>query len=90
MEPVDDSVGFEVELRRQHLDGVLGWVRLLHVRFPQGFFLLGSQHHPRLLYLAEGTQVQRGEGRTHTLGASAGRVAVRASAQQTVPPLQVS
>lgn len=76
VEPVDDGVGFQVELRGQHLNSVLRGVGLQQVGLPQGFLLLSSQHHPRLLHLAVGTQVQRGQSWTHTLGASAGRVAV--------------
>lgn len=72
VEPVDDSVGFEVELGGQHLDGVLGGVGLQEVGLPQGFFLLSSQHYPRLLHLAVRAQVQRGQGRTYTLRTSAG------------------
>lgn len=72
MEPVDDRVGFEVELGGQHLDGVLRGVGLQEVRLPQGFFLLSSQHYPRLLHLAVRAQVQRGQGRAHTLRTSTG------------------
>lgn len=89
MEPVDDGVGFEFELGGQYLDGVLRGVGLQEVGLPQGFFLLSSQHHSGLLHLAVGAQVQRGQGRTHRLGTSAGGVAVRAGAQQPVPPFQI-
>lgn len=72
VEPVDDSVGFEVELGGQHLNSVLRGVRLQQVGLPQGFFLLSTQHHPRFLHLAVGAQVQRGQRWTHTLRTSAG------------------
>lgn len=72
VEPVNDCVGLEVELGGQHLNGVLRGVGLQQVGLPQGFLLLSSQHHPRLLHLAVGTQVQRDQGRTHTLRAGAG------------------
>lgn len=58
VEPVDDSVSFEFELGGQYLDGVLRRVRFQEVSLPQGFLLLCSQHHPRLLHLAVGAQVQ--------------------------------
>ncbi len=64
MEPVDDGVGFEVELRGQHLDGVLRGIRLLQIRLPQSLLLLGRQHHAGLLALAEGAELQRGQTRT--------------------------
>lgn len=72
MEPVDDSVGFKFKLGGQYFDGVLRGVGLQEVGLPQGFFLLSSQHHPRLLHLAVGAQVQRGQGRAHTVRTSAG------------------
>lgn len=57
VEPVDDSVGFEFELRGQYLDGVLRGIGLQEVGLPQSLFLLSSQHYPRLLHLAVGAQV---------------------------------
>lgn len=89
MEPVDHGVCFEFELGGQDLNGVLRGVGLQEVGLPQGFFLLGSQHHPWLLHLAVGAQVERGQRRTHALGTSAGGVAVGAGAQKPVPPLQI-
>lgn len=40
VKPVDDSVGFEIEVGRQHLNGVLGWVGLLQICLPQSLLLL--------------------------------------------------
>lgn len=40
VKPVDNSVGLEVEVGRQHLNGVLGWVGLLQICLPQSLLLL--------------------------------------------------
>lgn len=53
VEPVDDGVGLEVELKGEELDGLLGGVGLQLVGLPQGLLLLGRQHHSGLLDLQE-------------------------------------
>lgn len=53
VEPVDDGIGLEVELKGEELDGLLRGVGLKLVCLPQCLLLLGCQHHTRLLNLQE-------------------------------------